>query len=57
MIYIVSGLTVFIIMFLVGIIVQLIRMEKRITELSYYAESKLSIVLNEADKKAKSKKE
>lgn len=57
MFYILCGLSVLITLFLISITVQLIRVEKRLTEVGFYIENKLTNILNiPAPKKDKNEK-
>lgn len=57
MFYILCGLAVLITLFLISITVQLIRVEKRLTELGFYIESKLTNILNIPASKKDEKKD
>ena len=46
MIYIISGLAIVVTLFLISITVQLLKLEKRFTELGLYIETRLSEVLS-----------
>lgn len=46
MFYILCGLSVVIILFLISVTVQLIKVEKRLTEIGFYIEDKLTNILN-----------